>query len=188
MMSKLIVAAWASGALAVTAAGVIAVVQLSPDALAAPISGDTRSASAAGPSGNNGKRPPAPEPPAKALIVTAVRSADVPAGSAALVRPVAPGVDGTLTVRVENPNNQAVRLTGITGDVSQVTQGTSGPTACDKDWFVISPLTGTPVLIEKKSHEDFELDVTFTNLPSINQDRCKGAQYSFTFSATAVQA
>lgn len=192
MVTKLVLAAWGSGALAVTAAGVIAAAQLSPDASAAPIS-DTTSSAASGSSHGQGKasRPPTPgppAPPAKALVVTAVPSADVPSGSTALIRPIGPGVNGTLTVRVENPNNQAVRLTGITGDVSEVTQGTSGPTACDKDWFVISPLTGTPVLIEKKSHEDFELDVTFTNLPSTNQDRCKGAQYSFTFTATADQA
>ena len=166
-------------------AGVLSAIQLTPSAVAAPISSTTSSAS----NGNgNGPKPPKAEPPAKALIVTAVRSEDVPSGSTALVRPIAPGVGGTLTVRVENPNNQAVRLTSVSAAVHSVTQGASGPVACDKDWFVISPLTDISVLIGKRGREDVELDVEFTNLPGTNQDRCKGAQYSFTFTATADQA
>ena len=98
---------------------------------------------------------------------------------------LAPGSAGTLNVTIANPNNQDITVRSVTGAVTSVgTRGFAGKLPCDKSWFEITPFTSTKV-IAKNASGDVALPIAFKNLPTTNQDNCKGVTFSFTFSATA---
>lgn len=208
MLTKTALAAWGSGALVVSAAGLLVVTQLTAGAAPAstsPTGGSTQAAGSAakakptptatptqgagsGNSGNGvGNGAGGAQPPPKALIVSVYKATS---SSPHVDKTIAPGVEGKLRVKVENPNNQAVNLTGIVSTITGVTKDIDADGDCLAGWFDIadwSPTAGVE-RINKNTFKIYDLAVTFLNKPLINQDGCKGASYSFTFTATANQA
>lgn len=208
MLTKTALAAWGSGALAVSAAGVLVATQLTAGAASTSgmhTSGGSQSAASGAKvkptptatptsghgSGNNGNgvgnNPGGAQPAVKALKVTAIKPSSIPANDPSLIAPIAPGFDGTLTVKVENPNQQDVILTSLVGTITGVTPGVGGTPQCEAAWFDIVDFSGA-MRITKNSNAMVPLTVSFANLPNVNQDRCKGATYTFSFTATANQA
>ena len=105
------------------------------------------------------------------------------------VTPLAPGRQATVTVRVHNPNNQAVILTGLSGRITGVTSGNlpAPIPACDPTWFQVGTWQGT-LRIAANSAGLASMPVTFDNKPTTNQDNCKGVTYRYSFTATGRQS
>lgn len=117
------------------------------------------------------------QPPGKSLTAT-VRS----------VTQLSPGRSGSVVLRVENPNHQDVLMTGVASSVTSVTSGTRpGIPRCDKSWFVIGTMSGTP-RVPGRGTTDVVLPLGMTNTKSVNQDNCKGVTYSFSFTVSGRQA
>lgn len=101
---------------------------------------------------------------------------------------VAPGRSATLVVTISNPNNQDILVTSVTGSVTSVTTGhQAGKPACSTSWYQVGSFSGS-LRIAKNANGVISLPVTFLNSPNVNQDNCKGAQYTFSFTAEARQA
>jgi hypothetical protein len=114
--------------------------------------------------------------PGKALIATATN-----------VTPIAPGRGGTVTVQVENPNNQAVLVTKVAGIVTSVTTGSRpGLQACSKDWFALGEFNGSKT-IAKNASGTVTMPVGFVN-KTFNQDNCKNVIYNFSFTVYGQQS
>jgi hypothetical protein len=109
--------------------------------------------------------------PAKSLVASFVSATKV-----------APGVSGSVTVSVYNPNNQAVTLTAASGTVTGVNR-----TGCNKAWIVLGAWPGPQVALGAKSYTTLDLPLSFDD-KATNQDACKGATYSFSFTVTGKQA
>jgi hypothetical protein len=108
--------------------------------------------------------------------------------SGTVVGTVGPGSPARLGVTIDNPNNQGVILTSVSGTISAVSSaGISGKPVCSVSWYHVGSFVG-PRTIPKNSSTSVDLPVTFDDLPSVNQDNCKGAQYTYTFTAQARQA
>jgi len=98
-----------------------------------------------------------------------------------------PGDERPLSFTITNPYKFALRLTSITFHV------TSGPSGCDLSWVrVTSPLSATNYVdIAKKA--TLALDgahqprISLQDLPTVDEDACKGGAFSYTFSASAVK-
>lgn len=130
-----------------------------------------------GNSGNGGGNGAGTGSPGKALTVT---------GTAAGV--LAPGRDDRVTVTISNPNSSDILVTRVTGVVTGVS-GAAGPgtlPACNAAWYLLRDFTGSQRVLANKSGT-VQMVVHFDN-QAINQDRCKGAKYTFNFNATANQA
>lgn len=99
-----------------------------------------------------------------------------------------PGVTATLKVTIDNSKNQAITVRTVTATVTSVTSGTqAGKPQCKTSWYSISAFSGSlPIAAGAKGV--VPLTVTFTDDPAINQDNCRGATYSFSYSASADQA
>ena len=98
---------------------------------------------------------------------------------------LAPGRVGTLTVTIANPNNQDITVRSVSGRVSSVgTRGLVGKLPCDANWFEVTPFSSTKV-IGKNASGSVVLPFALKNLPTTNQDNCKGVSLAVTFSATA---
>jgi hypothetical protein len=167
MLTKLILAGWGSGVLAVTAAGVVLVAQGGDWAPAQP-SASVASTSAAKTADKEN------EPPGKSLIVTGI-----------ITGRVAPGLPAVLTVTVQNPNNQDLLLKTVAGQVTSVTSGPNGLlAACDKSWFSIGSFSGSQT-VARNASTSLQLPVSLANISAVNQDNCKGATYNFSFTASA---
>jgi hypothetical protein len=182
MLTKPALAAWGSGALVTVVVGATVAAQLGATAgpVASPgqASGQAVAAAKADPKDKDEPKATSPaDPPSKTLTVTY-----------SVMGKVAPGVPATLALTIQNPNSQAVLLRSVSGTVTSVSAG-SNPAlpACDQAWFAIGSLTGRSDRINRDQSTTVQVPVTFTNLP-INQDNCKNATYSFTFSAAADQA
>lgn len=116
------------------------------------------------------------QPPPKALTVRHTMPTQVRLGS--------PGI---LRVLVTNPNSQAVDLTGVTGKVDRVdTSAGSGPVCTTSD-LVISSSNAAQRIGKGATGDPVDLTVTMVE-NGLNQDRCKGATFHFSFTATANQA
>jgi hypothetical protein len=106
---------------------------------------------------------------------------------------LAPGVERTLTVRVNNPNAQDMYVAQITTTVGSPTNADSaaGKPACSASWVVAPGYkysgTGTQYVSPARSFVDVPLSITMTDLRTVNQDNCKGAQFPITLTATADQ-
>lgn len=109
-------------------------------------------------------------PPSKALVVSQV-------GSTA----VGPGMPGSITVKVANPNNQPVLLTGVTAEVTSVAA------RCDKSWLSIVPWAGSRT-IKAKGDTTVTVATSFSNLPTVNQSSCKDVSFGFDVTASGRQA
>jgi hypothetical protein len=103
------------------------------------------------------------------------------------VTPVAPGKVGSVTVRVTNPNNQGVLVTGLTGSVTGVGSGNRpGLLQCNKSWIVLGSFAGSQP-VAANGNTLVTVPVTFSNLSTTNQDNCKGVTYTFSFTVTGRQ-
>lgn len=168
----------AFAALAGTAVAGVLVLGISSDvALAGNGNGNNGNGNGNGGSAGNGATPPP-----KALVVKQVTT------PASATQSVAPGSPGWVTVSVNNPNNQAVVLTGVTGTVTSVATGTRpGLLPCNKSWISIQPWTSRQTLAANGT-TTVKLATTFNNLSTTNQDNCKGVAFNFSFTATGDQA
>jgi hypothetical protein len=108
--------------------------------------------------------------------------------SGTVVGSVAPGSPAHLVVTISNPNNQAVLLTSVSGAITSVASaGLAHKPVCSASWYHVASFSGSRT-IAKSSSTSVELQVTFDDLPTVNQDNCKGAQYTYSFTAQARQA
>jgi hypothetical protein len=98
------------------------------------------------------------------------------------------GSPSTVTVTVNNPNNQDIAVTSVTGAITSVTSaGLAGRPVCSASWYNVGSFTGTKT-IAKNTNGQFSIPVTLANLPSTNQDNCKGSTVRLNFTAQAQQA
>lgn len=132
--------------------------------------------------GNNGagvgNGPSGASAPAKALVVTH-----------ALQGAVRLGTPATLRVTVRNPNSQDVFLRSVSARVTSVSSTAGAGPACRPDDFAISTFTapaGTRRVLKDRS-TSVDLLVTMRE-SGTDQDRCKGATYTFSYAAAADQA
>ena len=99
-----------------------------------------------------------------------------------------PGSPATLLVTITNPNNQDVVVTSVTASVTSVAPGAlAGKPACSLSWYHVGSFSGSRT-VAKNSSATIGLPLTFTDVPSTNQDNCKGASYTYSFTAQARQA
>ena len=105
------------------------------------------------------------------------------------VTPVAPGHDGTITVRVDNPNSQPVVVTRVAGAVTSVTPAQRRATlpTCSAAWFGIDPYLGSRV-IAANSTDTLSMRASFTDRGDTNQDNCKDVSYHFSFTVHGQQS
>jgi hypothetical protein len=115
--------------------------------------------------------------PGHAISVSAVVSGRLGPGSPAL-----------LLVTITNPNSQAVEVTSVSGAVTSVTSGTlPGKSACSASWYHVGTFTGSRT-VARNSSTTVALPVTFDDVLTTNQDNCKGARFTYSFTAQARQA
>jgi hypothetical protein len=101
---------------------------------------------------------------------------------------VAPGGTAPLVVTIANQNNQDILVTSVTGSVTSVTSaGQTGKPACSTSWYRVGSFAGS-LRVHKNASGTVMLPVSFLNAPAVNQDNCKGARYTFSFTAQATQA
>ena len=106
----------------------------------------------------------------------------------AIVGKISLGAPTTLNVTIANPNNQDILVTSVTGAITSVTSaGLVGRPACSTSWYSVGSFSGSKS-ISKNSSGQVSIPLTLTNLPSTNQDNCKGSTVNFSFSAQARQA
>ena len=116
-------------------------------------------------------------PNPKSLVVTQTGST-----------PVAPGKAGSITLKVTNPNNQAVILTDVTTTVTSIGSGSNSKLpACSKSAISIAPWSGSTQIAANGSTSVI-VATTFNNQPTVNQDNCKNVAFTFSFTATGRQA
>ena len=126
---------------------------------------------AQGGNGNGGN------PPGHAITVTAV-----------LTGQLGPGSPASLRVTITNPNSQAVEVTSVSGAITSVVTGTlPGRMACSASWYHVEPFTGSQP-VARNGSITVPLRVTFDDVPTTNQDNCKGARFTYSFTAQARQA
>jgi hypothetical protein len=108
--------------------------------------------------------------------------------SGSVVGRVAPGSPATLTVTISNPNNQDIVVTSLTGTITSVTTlGLPGRPACSTSWYSVGTFTGSKAIAKNKSGT-ISVPLSLADLPSTNQDNCKGSTVQFAFTAQAQQA
>lgn len=105
-----------------------------------------------------------------------------------VVGPVAPGRTASLAVTLTNPNSQAILVSTVSGTITAVTSGSlPGRPTCDKNWYSLGTYTGS-LRLESGARTTVQLPLVLANLSDVNQDNCKGATFTYTFSAAAQQA
>ncbi|MBK5306269.1 MAG: hypothetical protein JJD92_06225 [Frankiaceae bacterium] len=100
----------------------------------------------------------------------------------------APGHTAVLNVSVDNSKNQAIYVRTVNAAVTAVTSaGNNLKPTCLKTWYQISSFSGSQY-VAAGATALVPLTITFLDNPTVNQDNCKGATYSFSYTATADQA
>jgi hypothetical protein len=101
---------------------------------------------------------------------------------------VAPNRPATLVVTINNPNSQDILVTSVTGSVTSVTTAhQAGKPVCSTAWYQVGSFSGS-LLVPKGASRTVSVPVSFLNSATINQDNCKGQQYTYSFTAQARQA
>ena len=107
--------------------------------------------------------------------------------SGTVVGHVAPGSPATLTVTINNPNNQDIIVTSLTGTITSVTTlGLPGRPACSPSWYSAGTFTGSKP-IAKNTSGTVSVPLMLADLAATNQDNCKGSTVQFSFTAQARQ-
>jgi hypothetical protein len=96
---------------------------------------------------------------------------------------VGPGTPATLVLTITNPDGSAVVLTGATARVTDVTSAR----ACSPGWYDVGSFHGGRAL-GPHATTTITLRITFADSPTVNQDGCKGARYSYRYQVEARQA
>jgi hypothetical protein len=170
-------AAWLSSAVLVSGATGVAIVQLAttPTSNAAQPSSPALGGGNVSSNGNNGNG--GNGNPGHAITLTG-----------AVVGKISLGTPATLTVTISNPNNQDIVVTSVTGAITSVTSaGLVGRPACSTSWYSVGTFTGAKN-VAKNASGQVSVPLSLTNLPSTNQDNCKGSTVQFSFTAQAQQA
>ena len=175
-MTTKLTALVAGGALAAVSVVSTAALQLSGST--APKSTDpTLGGGSASAQGNNGNGNGAGTNPGHPLTL-----------SGTVTGRVAPGSPATLTVAIDNPNNQDIVVTSLTGTITSVTSlNLPGRPTCSTSWYSVGTFTGSKPIAKNKSGT-ISVPLTLTDLPTTNQDNCKGSTVQFSFTAQAQQA
>jgi len=172
-------ALWSGGAVLLASTGAATLVDAANAVTSSSGSARTATQGNAQNGGNNGvgggNGAGSTRPPAKALTVSHATTGQVRLGTVS-----------TLTVTVQNPNNQAVDLTKVSATVTGVDSSAGSGPLCTPAMFVIAPST-TVQRIAANGSTTADLTVRLAEAGS-NQDRCKNATYRFTYTATANQA
>lgn len=107
-----------------------------------------------------------------------------------------PGAGVGMNLSITNPNNQAVQITNLTVGISSVTKSTTAPAdrPCSAADYTITQVPGSSYPIPVQAGQTIDLShlgVANTAWPQLrmlntssNQDGCKGATLSLTFSGT----
>jgi hypothetical protein len=105
-----------------------------------------------------------------------------------VVGKISPNSPAALNITIDNPNNQDIVVTSVSGSITSVTSaGLVGRPPCSADWYSVGTFTG-PKTIAKNKSAQVSVPLTLTDLPSTNQDNCKGSTVQFSFAAQAQQA
>ena len=95
---------------------------------------------------------------------------------------VRPGAPATLVVDVRNQNNQDILVTSVTGTVTSASRA-----GCDPAWYSVGTWSGSST-IRKNASGQVSVPLLLADLPTTNQDACKGATVQLAFTAQARQA
>ena len=91
-------------------------------------------------------------------------------------------------VSLRNRERRDVVVTSVRASVLSVTTaGAAGGPRCRPEWYRIAGFTGRRA-VARGATERVELRVTFLDDPTVDQDDCKGARYSYSISASARSA
>jgi hypothetical protein len=105
-----------------------------------------------------------------------------------VVGKISPSSPAVLNITIDNPNNQDIVVTSVTGSITSVTSaGLADRPVCSAAWYSVGTFTG-PKTIAKNKSAQVSVPLTLTDLPSTNQDNCKGSTVQFSFAAQAQQA
>jgi hypothetical protein len=96
-------------------------------------------------------------------------------GSALVPGGVAQAISGS----VANPNTFAVPITSF---VTSVAVDANHAPACKAEWYAVQ-LSTTPTSVAANGSASFAGTVKLTDLPATNQDACKGASITVTYTA-----
>jgi len=161
----------------------------------------TPSAGAVLPSGAAQSRPTAPPGP---VVVTGSGEAQSRAGrtregdgvtvagdelvvSGRVAGSVGPGQEAELVITISNASRRPVVVTAVTGRVTAVTSGgAADKPACSASWYRVGSFAGSTAVAPEAS-TTVSLGLTFDDLSTVNQDNCKGARFTYTFTAMARQ-
>jgi hypothetical protein len=101
---------------------------------------------------------------------------------------ISPHSPATLNITIDNPNNQDIVVTSVSGSITSVTSaGLADRPVCSAAWYSVGAFAG-PLTINKNKSAQVSVPLTLTDLPSTNQDNCKGSTVQFSFTAQAQQA
>jgi hypothetical protein len=98
---------------------------------------------------------------------------------------LAPGNPLTLRVTIANPNSQDIQVLEARANI-----GTPSRTGCLPSWVAVAPYLyagGPQVIVPGRGSRTLDLPIQMTNLPTTNQDACKGATFPIALTGSARQ-
>jgi hypothetical protein len=132
-----------------------------------------------------------PSPAAVAIEGTGTSSGTAQTGlgtpllaSSEVLGEVAPGAPATLVLTLTNQAPRAVQVMTVSARITSVSTATS---ACSTSWYDVGSFTG-PTILPGHGVATVRLPVTFFDSPTVNQDGCKGARYTYGYRVEAIQA
>jgi hypothetical protein len=99
-----------------------------------------------------------------------------------VVGEVAPGAPATLVLTLTNPAPRPVRVMAVSARITSV-----AASACSTSWYDVGSFAG-PTTLPGHGVATVRLRVTFLDSPTVNQDGCKGASYTYGYRVEAIQA
>lgn len=103
---------------------------------------------------------------------------------------LAPGVTVKLRLNVDNPNNQNIRVTGLTAALQSITKASGAPTGectVSDSNLRIGPWSGQEFVVPRNSTVSSDPSFIPITMPSTVSDACEGATFNLSYSGTAVQ-
>lgn len=104
-----------------------------------------------------------------------------------VVGQVAPGRPATLDLTLTNPGARAVQVMTVSARITSVAgRAPSAGPACSTSWYDVGSFTG-PTTVPSLGSATVRLAITFDDSPTVNQDSCKGARYTYAYRVEARQ-
>lgn len=95
--------------------------------------------------------------------------------------PIILGQPGTLVLTVDNPHSHAVSLEQVDVEVLEPSEP-----GCRAEWLRVEDFGSAAVVVPAQGSARVTLRYTLVDLPSINQDACKGADFPLSITGSGV--